>query len=109
MCSVLLLVSAAFTFALTSASVRVEVSPVVHVAAPFSAVLQLPASAALNRKGVDAQAYLVDDKGQEIQLNKKRKLSTVANGEVVLEHELEGLLIGCVCLLSAVSNVSNRI
>lgn len=92
--------SAGITFA-------VDVSPVVHVAAPFSAVLHLPASLALKKGGVEARAYLVDGQGEETLLA-KRKLSVAASGGVHLEHELEGLLVGCVVWQRHSHNSSSR-
>lgn len=74
-------------------SVVVEISPVVHVAAPFSALLRLPASSALKKAGIQAEASLVDAKGGEVELA-KLKLAVSTGGEVVLEHELEGLVVG---------------
>ena len=74
-------------------SVVVEISPVVHVAAPFSALLRLPASSALKKGGIQAEASLVDATGGEVELA-KLKLAVSAGGEVVLEHELEGLVVG---------------
>lgn len=73
-------------------SVVVEISPVVHVAAPFSALLRLPASSALKKGGIEAKASLVDAKGDEIELT-KLKLVVSTGGQVVLEHELEGLVV----------------
>lgn len=79
-------------------SVVVDISPVVHVAAPFSAVLRLPASSALKKGGIQVEASLVDAKGSEVELA-KLKLAVSSGGEVVLEHELEGLIIRCVVVL----------
>lgn len=80
------------------AVVVVETSPVVHVAAPFSALIRLPPSLALKKGGIEAEASLVDAHGGESELAKKRKLQVSAGGEVSLEHELEGLLLGYVFL-----------
>ncbi|CAM9275362.1 unnamed protein product [Scytosiphon promiscuus] len=79
----------------TRAAVVVEVSPVVHLASPFSALLRLPASSAVTSRGVEAEASLVDADGRETRLA-KQKLKTSAGGEVFLEHELEGLIIGSI-------------
>lgn len=76
-----------------SAAVVVEVSPVVHVAAPFSALLRLPPSYAATGR-IEAEASLVDAQGGEKELA-KQKFKVSAGGEVLLEHKLEGLLIGC--------------
>lgn len=76
-------------------AVIVQISPVVHVAAPFSAVLRLPASLALKKGAIQAEASLVDAKGGEIELGQS-KLAVSAGGEVFLEHELEGLVLRCV-------------
>ncbi len=73
----------------------VQISPVVHVAAPFSAVVRLPASLALKKGGVQAEAHLIDAQGGEIELA-KLKLAVSTGGEVFLEHELEGLVVRCV-------------
>ncbi|CAM9370968.1 unnamed protein product [Ectocarpus sp. 12 AP-2014] len=74
-----------------SAAVVVEVSPVVHVAAPFSALVRLPPSYAATGR-TEAKASLVDAQGGEKELA-KQKLKVSAGGEVFLEHKLEGLLI----------------
>lgn len=79
-----------------AAAVVVEISPVVHVAAPFSALMRLPPSLALKKGAVEAEVSLVDAHGGESELVKKRKLQVSAGGEVSLEHELEGLLLGYV-------------
>lgn len=73
----------------------VEVSPVVHTAAPFSVEVTLPPSFALKKGGVEAEVCIVNQEGEEILLL-KRKLRLAAGGEAMLHHELEGLLIGCV-------------
>lgn len=70
----------------------IQISPVVHVAAPFSAVVRLPASLALKKGGIQAEAYLIDAQGGEIELA-KLKLAVTVGGEVFLEHELEGLVL----------------
>lgn len=77
----------------SSSHFAVEVSPVVHDGTPFHAILSLPASSTLSKKGgVDAHAYLVDKHGEETLLVKK-KLSVVAGGQVTLEHVLDDLRI----------------
>jgi len=75
-------------------TVVVQISPVVHVAAPFSAVVRLPASLALKKAGVHAEAHLIDSQGVEIELA-KLKLAVSSGGDVFLEHELEGLVLRC--------------
>lgn len=92
-CSILL--ASAVLISAQSPNVVVEISPVVHAATPFSAVLRLPASLALKKGSVEAQVCLVDGQGEETHLV-KRKLAVSAGGKVFLEHELEGLLVGCV-------------
>eukprot|EP00903_Cladosiphon_okamuranus_P005358 g5353.t1 len=47
---------------------------------------------ALNKGGIQAEAILVDAKGGEVELA-KLKLAVSTGGEVVLEHELEGLVV----------------
>lgn len=89
------LIALCATLISAQAAVVVEVSPVIHVASPFSALLRLPASSALTSRGVDVTASIVDADGRETQLA-KQKLKTSAGGEVFLEHELEGLIIGYV-------------
>lgn len=88
------------------ATVVVEVSPVVHQAATFSATVRLPPSAALKKGGVEAEAYVVDKEGEEVLLV-KRKLAVSVGGGVFLEHELEGLLIGCVSTLLNTNTTSS--
>lgn len=87
-----ILVAFATLISAQQSAVVVEMSPVVHVAAPFSALLRLPVSSTLKRGGVEAEASLVDAQGGEIQLT-KLKLAVSTGGEVVLEHELAGLVI----------------
>lgn len=94
-CGVLL---ACTTLISAQSAAVVEISPVVHVATPFSALLRLPPSLALKKGGIEAEASLVDAHGGESELAKKRKLEVSARGGVFLEHELGGLLLGCVGL-----------
>lgn len=75
-------------------NIVVEVSPVVLSGVPFSATLVLPPSFALKKGGVEAQASLVDGQGGQAHLA-KRKLAISSGGEVILQHELEGLFIRC--------------
>lgn len=77
----------------SSSHFAVEVSPVVHQGTPFYAILRLPASSTLSKKGgIDAHAYLVDKQGEETLLAKK-KLSVITGGQVSLEHVLDDLRI----------------
>lgn len=87
-----ILVAFATLISAQQSSVVVDVSPVVHVDAPFSALLRLPPSSALKKGGIEAKASLVDAKGGETELA-KLKLTVSTGGEVLLEHELEGLVV----------------
>ncbi|CAM9348857.1 unnamed protein product [Ascophyllum nodosum] len=71
----------------------VEVSPVVHAGTPFFVVLKLPTSSALKKGRIDAQAYLIDETGEETLLAKE-KLSVTRGGEFISEHVLDSLQIG---------------
>lgn len=81
----------------TGSTVVVEISPVVHQSAPFSALVRLPATLPpkVAKAGVEVAASVLDGQREEIPLATK-KFVVSARGEVLLEHELEGLLIGCV-------------
>lgn len=94
-CSLLLALTSLVSAQSAGLSVVVAVSPVVLTAAPFSVELTLPPSLALRKGGVEAQVCIVNQEGEEKQLL-KRKLSVASRGGVMLQHELEGLLIGCV-------------
>lgn len=87
----------------TESTIVVEISPVVHQSTPFSAVLRLPASLPpkVVKSGVEVVASVLDGHREEIPLATK-KFVVSARGEVLLEHELEGLLIGYVTRRSRV-------
>ena len=78
----------------------VEVSPVVHAGTPFFVVLKLPTSSALKKGRIDAQAYLIDETGEETLLAKE-KLSVTRGGEFISEHVLDSLQIGFVCRMTS--------
>eukprot|EP00904_Undaria_pinnatifida_P013206 jgi/Undpi1/9015/HiC_scaffold_26.g11475.m2 len=81
----------------TGSTVVVEISPVVHQSAPFSALVRLPATLPpkVAKAGVEVAASVLDGQREEIPLATK-KFVVSARGEVLLEHELEGLLIGSI-------------
>lgn len=93
-CGLLLWLAALVSAQSAGHSLVVEVSPVVHTAAPFSVEVTLPPSFALKKGGVQAEVCIVNQEGEETLLL-KRKLRLAAGGEAMLQHELEGLLIGC--------------
>lgn len=94
-CGLLLCLAALVSAQSAGQPLVVEVSPVVHTAAPFSAEVTLPPSFALKKGGVEAQVCTVNQEGEETLLL-KRKLRVAAGGEAILQHKLEGLLVGCV-------------
>lgn len=93
-CVLLLSWSALISAQSTGSTVVVEISPVVHQSTPFSALLRLPASLPLKKGGVEVAAFVLDGKREEVPLVSK-KFVVSAHGDVLLEHELGGLLIGC--------------
>lgn len=93
-CVLLLSWAALISAQSTGSTVVVEISPVVHQSTPFSALLRLPASLPLKKGGVEVAAFVLDGKREEIPLVTK-KFVVSAHGDVLLEHELGGLLIRC--------------
>lgn len=79
----------------TATVVAVDVSPVVHAGSPFTAVLTLPPPLA-RKKGVEAEAWSLDEAGEVTTLVKRRLAVSTGGGKVSLQHELEGLVIGYV-------------
>lgn len=76
----------------SSSSLRVDVPLVVHVDASFSAVLMLPPSLA-KKSSVEAEVSVVyADGGQDLLF--KQKLLVSSGGEVLMQHELDGLQVG---------------
>lgn len=94
-CGLLLSWAALVSAQSTGSTVVVEISPVVHQGTPFSALLRLPPSLPLKKGGVEVAAFVLDGQREEIPLATK-KFVVSGHGEVLLEHELGGLLIGCV-------------